>query len=241
MAAYLGGGRSDPASPAFLVPEAVALVMAVLFVRHTARARSPFISLRFLAGRGFGVMNLLNFLYGAAVLGFGPLVPLCAQNRYGLAPLAAGTVLTARAVGMVTVAGLAVFMLRRTGDRRPMAVGFALTIAGIAATALSPHGLTPYAWLAVTAGVCGAGMGIARPSSNNAMLQLAPESAASVAGLRGMFRQSGAITAVAITTSILARSSDPGLQQARIFLVFAVVMAAALPLILLVPDHRGRW
>jgi hypothetical protein len=62
-----------------------------------------------------------------------------------------------------------------------------------------------------------------------------------VAGLRGMFRQCGAITAVSITTAIVARSTDPGITQAHVFVVFAVVMIAALPLMLLVPEHRGRW
>jgi hypothetical protein len=84
-------------------------------------------------------------------------------------------------------------------------------------------------------------MGISTPSSNNATLQLAPEHAASVAGLRGMFRQAGSITAVSITAAILARSPDPGLAQAHVFLAFAAIMFGALPLILLVPDHRGRW
>ncbi len=239
--AYLGGGGSKAASPAFLVPEAVAVVTAVMFLRHTARAPSPFISLRFLVGPGFGIMNVLNFLYGAAVLGFAPLVPLYAEDRYGLRPLAAGTLLTARAVGMVTVAGLAVYLLRRTGYRWPMAVGFVLTACGLVGTAVTPHGLTPYAWLAVATGICGVGMGISTPSSNNATLQLAPEHAASVAGLRGMFRQSGSITAVSITAAVLARSGDPGAAQAQIFLVFAAILIVSLPLVVRVPEHRGRW
>jgi hypothetical protein len=56
-----------------------------------------------------------------------------------------------------------------------------------------------------------------------------------------MFRQAGAITAVSITSAILARSADPGIAQARVFLVFAAVVVGVLPLILLVPDHRGQW
>ncbi len=238
---YLGGVRSDPLSPYFLVPEFLAVAAAAAFVRHSARAQSPFISLRFLTGRGFGVMNLLNFLYGSAVLGFAPLVPLYAQDRYGLPALAAGTLLTARALGMITTAGLSVYLLRRTGYRWPIAVGFTLSAAGLLGTAVSPHGLSAYAWLAMTAGVCGIGMGISTPSSNNATLQLAPDHAAAVAGLRGMFRQSGAITAVSITSAIVARSADPGLAQAHVFLVFAATLIVALPLVLLVPEHRGRW
>ncbi len=238
---YLGGAHSDPLSAYFLVPECVAVVGATAFVRHSARAQSPFISLRFLTGRGFGVMNLLNFLYGSAVLGFAPLVPLYAEDRYGLPALAAGTLLTARAIGMIATAGLSVYLLRRTGYRWPIAVGFTLSAAGLAATAISPHWLATYAWLAVTTGICGVGMGISTPSSNNATLQLAPDHAAAVAGLRGMFRQSGAITAVSITAAILARSADPGLAQAHVFLIFAATLIAALPLVLLVPEHRGRW
>jgi EmrB/QacA subfamily drug resistance transporter len=238
---YLGGARSDPLNAYFLVPECVAVIAVTAFVRHSARAQSPFISLRFLTGRGFGVMNLINFLYGSSVLGFAPLIPLYAEDRYGLPALAAGTLLTARALGMIATAGLSVYLLRRTGYRWPIAVGFTLSAAGLAATAISPHGLGTYAWLAVTTGICGIGMGISTPSSNNATLQLAPDDAAAVAGLRGMFRQSGAITAVSITAAILARSADPGLAQAHVFLVFAAMLIAALPLVFLVPEHRGRW
>lgn len=239
--AYLGSGHSSAASPAFLLPEGVAVAGLIAFVRHSARAPSPFISITFLAGRGFGVMNLLNFLFGSAALGFGALVPLYAQERYGLPTLAAGTLLSARAVGMIATAGLAVFLLRRTGYRWPMAVGFTLTAVGLFATAASPAGLSAYGWMALAAGICGIGMGISTPASNNATLQMAPDQAAAVAGLRGMFRQSGSITAVSITAAIAARSADPGLAQAHVFVVFGVILLCSLPLILAVPEHRGNW
>jgi EmrB/QacA subfamily drug resistance transporter len=238
---YLGGSRSNPLSWYFLVPIGIAVGAAVAFVRHSARAASPFVSLRFLTGRGFGGMNLLNFLYGSAVIGFGPLVPLYAQTRFHLAALPAGTLLTARAVGMIGVAALSVWMLRRTGYRWPIAAGFVLCATGMVATAASPHWLTTYAWLALATAVCGVGMGVATPAANNATLQLAPEHAAAVAGLRGMFRQAGAITAVSVTAAIVARSSDPAMAQARTFVVFAAILLCSLPLVLLVPEHRGRW
>jgi EmrB/QacA subfamily drug resistance transporter len=239
--AYLGSGGSSAVDPAFLLPEGVAVVALIAFIRHSARAPSPFISITFLAGRGFGVMNLLNFLYGSAALGFGALVPLYAQERYGLPTLAAGTLLSARAVGMIATAGLAVFLLRRTGYRWPMAVGFTLTAVGLFATAASPVGLSAYGWMALAAGICGIGMGVSTPASNNATLQMAPDQAAAVAGLRGMFRQSGSITAVSITAAIAARSADPGLAQAHVFVVFGVILLCSLPLILAVPEHRGNW
>ena len=84
-------------------------------------------------------------------------------------------------------------------------------------------------------------MGVAVPAANNASLQLAPDQVAAIAGLRGMFRQSGAITAVSVTTAIVARSSHPGMDEAHVFLVFAVLLVVMLPLIKLVPDHHGNW
>ena len=245
LAAMLGvgllGDGSSPASPLFLGLEGLAVVGLILFARHTVRAAAPFISAQYLVGRGFGVMNLINFLFGASVLGFAALVPLYAQQRYGLGTLAAGTLLSARGVGAIGAAGVAVVLLRRTGYRWPMLVGFSLTAAGLVGMAISPHGLTPYVWLSLAAGLTGLGMGLSTPASNNATLQLAPEQTAAIAGLRGMFRQSGAITAVSLTAAVLARSAHPSLAQARIFLVFAVIMVAVLPLLKLVPEHRGRW
>ena len=237
---YLGSGQIPLYSPVFLGSEAVALVALCAFVRHSRRAAAPFVPYRLLRGRGFGIMNLINLVYGAAALGFSALVPLYAQDRYHIAPLGAGTLLTARAVGMIAVAGVAAMALRRTGYRLPMIIGFAVLAGGLLMMSLSP-GLSPYAWLAIAAAITGFGMGLSVPASNNASLQLAPDQVAAIAGLRGMFRQSGSIIAVSVTTAIMARSSHPGLVQAHVFVVFAILLIALLPLIRLVPDHHGNW
>jgi EmrB/QacA subfamily drug resistance transporter len=238
---YLGDGHAGLDSPGFLVPAVVAVLAIWLFVRHANTAAAPFIPPRLLRGRGFGVMNLINFLYGSAVMGFAALVPLYATERYGIATLESGTLLTARAVGIIAVAGLAAFALRRTGYRWPMVAGFGLTAVGLVAMAVPPMGLSPYSWLAVAACLTGIGMGMATPSSNNASLQLAPDQVAAIAGLRGMFRQAGSITAVSITTAILDRSTTPGITQAYVFGVFAILLVVAVPFIFLVPEHRGNW
>ena len=106
-----------------------------------------------------------------------------------------------------------------------------------------PAAISPYAWLAIGAGLTGFGMGLSVPASNNASLQLAPDQVAAIAGLRGMFRQSGAITAVSVTTAVIARSTraDAGIMQAHVFLVFAAILLLMLPLVRFVPEHRGNW
>lgn len=237
----LGNASTQLLHPAFLVSEVLALVLAVLFVQHTRKSAAPFIPWRLLRGKGFGIMNLINFWFGTAALGFGALLPLYAEARFGFDGLEGGTLLTARAVGMICVAGLAVLALRRTGCRLPIVIGFLLVAGGLVGLAFAPVGSSSYGWLAVATGVTGLGMGLAVPASNNASLQLARDHLAAVAGLRGMFRQSGSIVAVSISTAVLARSSDAGATQAYIFLVFAIMLVCITPLVRLVPEHRGRW
>ncbi|NEA37427.1 MFS transporter [Streptomyces sp. SID13031] len=237
----LGSSGASPADPLFIAAEVIAVTLGLLFVRHARRNAAPFIPVNLLRGGGFGAMNAINFLFGAAVLGFGALVPLYAESRYGIQPLQAGTLLTARAVGMICVAGLAVFALRRTGYRAPMIGGFLLVAGGMTLMAIAPHGLTPYGWLALAAGITGVGMGLSIPASNNASLQLAPDQISAIAGLRGMFRQSGGIVAVSVTTALLSHSANGGLAQAYSFVIFAAVLVLIIPFTLLVPDHRGSW
>lgn len=237
---YLGSGAIPLYSPVFLASEAVAAVALVLFVRHSRTAPAPFVPYRLLRGRGFGVMNVINLVYGAGALGFSALVPLYAQDRYHLNALSSGTLLTARGVGMIAVAGVAAMTLRRTGYRLPMIVGFGVLAAGLGMMSLSPV-LSPYAWLAIAAGLTGCGMGLSVPAANNASLQLAPDQVAAIAGLRGMFRQSGSIIAVSVTTAIIARSHQPGLVQAHVFVVFVVLLVLTVGLVRFVPEHKGNW
>jgi hypothetical protein len=139
------------------------------------------------------------------------------------------------------MAVIAAFAIRYTGYRLPMVIGYGLSSVGLFGLSVQPLFGTPYGWLALTAALTGVGMGIATPASNNATLQTSTGDVAAIAGLRAMYRHTGSITAVSISTAIAARASDPGLAQARVFAVFAAVLACVLPLILFVPDHRGAW
>ena len=122
-----------------------------------------------------------------------------------------------------------------------MVGGFVLVAGGMTLMSVAPHGLTPYAWLAMAAGITGIGMGLSIPASNNASLQLAPDQISAIAGLRGMFRQSGGIVAVSVTTAILNHATDAGTTQAHSFVVFAAILLLMIPITFLVPDHRGTW
>jgi EmrB/QacA subfamily drug resistance transporter len=238
---YLGAAGSSWLAPQFVLGLLVGLGALAGFVRHAARAADPFIPLRLLRGSGFAVMNLINFFFGVTVLGLATLVPLYAQDRYGIDVLSAGTLLTARAVGMIAVAGLATFALRRTGYRRPMLLGFLICVVGLVLIAVPATGLSPYTWLAIATAITGLGMGVSIPASNNAIMHLAPADTGAIAGLRGMFRQAGGITGLSVVTAVLARSGNPGLAQAWALVGLAGVLLCLVPLIWIVPEHRGSW
>jgi MFS family permease len=224
-----------------LVPELLGVGLVVAFLRHARRAAAPFIPSRLLLGSGFGIMNLINFLFGCSALGFGALVPLYAHDRYGISSLSAATLLIGRAIGMIAVAAAAVFALRRTGYRLPMVAGSVVIAIGLVLMAIQPlGGISPFWWLFGTSALIGIGLGTSIPASNNAILNLAEGEVAAVAGLRGMFRQSGGIAAVSVSTAILARSTHPGTALAAVLAVFAALMVACIPLMFLVADQRGR-
>jgi EmrB/QacA subfamily drug resistance transporter len=238
---YLGEAGASASSPLFVAPMIAGLLGLALFGRHIRRVPEPFIAPRLIAGRGFGAVNVINILYGGAVAGLLALVPLYAVNRYRISALGSGTLLTAEGIAVITLSSLAAMGLRRTGYRLPLYIGSACTAIGIAGLAIHPAGLSPYAWLAMTACVIGTGTGFSSPASRNAGLQLAPDQSAALAALRSTGRQVGQIATVSITTTIIAQSASPGQLQAKVFLVFAVLLTVCLPVIARVPEHRGSW
>jgi EmrB/QacA subfamily drug resistance transporter len=239
----IGNSQTTFYDPAFLVPEAAALVLLYLFVRHTKRSAEPFIPMRLLRAKGFAVMNSLNLLWGVAGFGVASLAPLYAEDRYHLAALSAGTLLAARGFGAIVVGAAAAMALRRTGYRIPLVAGFTVVAIGTVAMAIAPRlGLSPYVWLSIGAGLTGLGNGIANPASRNACLQVAPDEVAAITGLRQMFVYMGIIFSVSTVTAILNRSADPGMAQAHVLWVVAgLLVLVMVPLVFRVPEHKGSW
>lgn len=213
-------------------------VLAAAFVLSQERSPNPVISPALLRRREFGIVNGLNLLYGACALGVFSLVPLFAEEAYGLGPLQAGTLLTARAIGMVVMAVAASMALRRFGYRLPMVAGFLLVGVGLFLVATSPTGLGPYAWLGLASIACGMGIGISGPASNNAAIELLPDQVAAISGLRGMFRQVGGIMGISVAALLVTELGSPARTLRFTFLGLAALIVAAIPLIAGVPERR---
>jgi EmrB/QacA subfamily drug resistance transporter len=231
-------GDGGPRSPLPWSLLAVGGLLAAAFVVHERRAAQPILPLPLLRRPAFAVVNGINVLYGAAAFGVFSLVPLFAQLAYGLSPLAAGSLLSVRAVGMASLSVASSMLLRRVGYRAPMVVGFLVLAAGLTLISLPPA-ISPFAWLGLSALVCGVGVGIAGPPSNNAAIQLMPDQVAAISGLRAMFRQTGGILAITLTAVTIGSGPGEAGALGHVFLVFGVLTVLAVPAIVGVPERSG--
>lgn len=239
---FLGAERAGPWSVAFVVPSIVAGVSLWLFFRHINRLANAFIVPRLIYGSKFGPVNLFNAIYGGFTMGAMALIPVYAENRYGLGALNSGTLLVAQGIATVLLSVATALALRRIGHRLPLYVGSTVIAAGMFLLARAPaFGLSPYTWLAGSAFLVGLGSGTINPASRIAGLQLAPEQSSSLAALRSLFLQVGSIVTISIATAILAVSGKPGAVQASMYEAFAVLLIAMLPLIRKIPEHHGSW
>ncbi len=238
----LGEDSAHLRALAFIVPLAVAVAALAAFFAHIKRSAQPFIAPRLIHGPGFGAVNLINAIFGGIPTGAVALMPLYATNRYGIDALRAGTLLAGQAAATTLLSVAAALLLRHTGYRLPLRVGGVIAAAGVGLLALGPPGaISPYAWLGGAAALVGAGRGMLNPASRNAGLQLAPDQAPTAAALRSMGMNFGTITTVAVATAFIAGAAHPGEIQAGVYAAAALCLAAALPLIGRVSDHRGAW
>lgn len=218
----------------------LSFVLLVFFLRSSKKKEKPFIPIRLMTGEGFFQVNLIN-VAGGMTQGIIVLIPLYATVRYGIGALGSGTLLTAEGLIAVLVSIFAVWVLRRTGYRKPIVVGLACNALGAILLSVPYFGPSPYAWLAFAAGIIGLGMGWLSPASRNAGLQLLPRQAPTLAALRTMCMQFGAIATVSITTAVLAHAADPVAWHTWMNVFWALLLLLLIFVARRVPEHHGAW
>lgn len=215
------------------------LCLIGVFLFQQRRASQAILPPALLQRREFVVINGINVFYGAAAFGIFSLAPLYAQIRYGQSPLAAGALLSVRAVGMAVLSVITAMLLRYVGYRKPMIVGFVLLAIGLFLLSVPAPGNHPILWLGLSAVICGLGIGVAGPPSNNASIRLMPDQVAAISGLRAMFRMTGGIMAITITTALIGTGGAEAEALGRSFAVFALIAILVAPAILAVPERTA--
>jgi EmrB/QacA subfamily drug resistance transporter len=221
------------------------LVLAVAFVLHVRDTEDAVMDYRLLARRPFLAANAYNFLFGAVTMGFYSFIPYYAVVKYGLTPFQSAAVLSPRAVVVAVTSMLASLSIKRLGYRVPMLAGmllvgvnFVLMAQGWSSVGVGGIGLDGFWLLAVMIAIGGLGMGVANPASNNAGIDQAPDKAASITGIRGMFRLAGGTISISCVVLALSLFPDQAAGLDTIFLVFAAILLVTVPLVLMIPEPR---
>ncbi|MGV8964066.1 MAG: MFS transporter [Candidatus Saccharimonadaceae bacterium] len=239
---YLGKGISYIYSPLFSGFILLSIAFFTMFFRHLKRVKSPFINPRFIYGKGFGAVNIVNFIHTGMVIGAASLIPFYAVTRYGISELHSGTLLVMEGIASVLLSVIMSIYLRRTGYRMPLYIGSVILAIGVALLSFEPlQGISPYVWLSMSTFLVGIGFGVMSPAARNAGIQLAPEQSANLAAIRSLGLQMGQILSIAVATSIIASATVPGKAQAFVYVALSIILFISIPVMSRVPENKGSW
>ncbi|MFC2065973.1 MFS transporter [Chloroflexota bacterium] len=224
------------------------ILFLVMFVYRCKNHQGAVFSFQMLADRPFLAANLFNFAYGAcAENGVMSLLPLYAVSVYGLGVLESGLAVTPRSLGVFAISIVASLSIMKWGYRRPIILGTLVIALGLVLLALEPGvmtlgeiGLPPIAIVMLLALVVGIGGGMVNPTANNASVDLMPEKAASITGLRQIFRRIGQTTGIAVSTLVLESSASIPQGFTRLFIGFAILTLVSIVAVFSIPARPKR-
>ena len=202
-------------TPTLWVMLGASVGLFALFAWQERRVAEPVIDLALVTRHPFAVVNVHNLLFGACVWGSFAFVPYYASVQYGMSPFeewrdpdaALGHGDPARHDDEPPDV--------RLGYRTPIVIGLALISVsnvilgqGWAGDELGVVSIAPFVLMAFVVGLAGVGSGLVMPASNNAAMDLLPERAGVISGMRGVFRSTGGILGTAAIVVILSLSED---------------------------------
>jgi EmrB/QacA subfamily drug resistance transporter len=212
---------------------AAGVVLAAIFVAWQLRARSPMVPMRLFRSRAFSSAIAASFLFYAAMYGTLFFLPQFLEVAQGHGPLGVGLRLLPWTATLFLFAPLGGGLVNRIGERPLVVVGLGLQAAGMAWIGLIAGPDLAYANLIVPLVMAGAGVSMAMPAAQNAVLSAvaAPE-IGKASGIFNMSRFLGGVFGVAVQVAVFAATGGVGSpQQFSVGFVAAIAMAAVLSLL----------
>ncbi len=210
-------GRVDSAgllSPGFLIPAAVGLLAAILFVAVERRAPNPVVPLIMFSHPSFRVANALTASVYGALFGALFLISLFLQQTMRLTPTEAGLALLPFAIGLVVGSPLGERVATGRGPRVPVAAGCVMAGAALAAIALFNPGV---AGIIVAAGLAGFGLGgAAGPLMATVVDSVELRRAGVAGGVNAAVSRAAAIGAIAVLGLVASQAFKHSLDNQQI-------------------------
>jgi EmrB/QacA subfamily drug resistance transporter len=187
-----------------LVESAAAAVILAAFIAWQLRAKAPMLDVRMFARGSFRVASAMLAVTFFALFGALFVLTQYLQLVQGYSPLRAGFAATPFAASMAATAAASSVLAVRVGARLTIALGLTAMAVGLGGLALvSPT--TPFAYLAVTMMITGAGMGLVMaPASEVTLASVSPAAAAGVPSVNGVVRELGGTLGIAVVGSIVS-------------------------------------
>ena len=227
------GNGAGWTNPEVLAALAVGILLSIAFVAWERRALQPMVPVRFFRSRAFSAGNVASFFFFATLYGALFFMAQFFQTAQGHGPLAAGLRMLPWTATLFVVAPIAGSLVNRVGERSFIVAGLLLQAIGMAWVALIAAPEVAYIELVAPLVISGAGVSMAMPAAQNAVLSaVAPTEIGKASGIFNMLRFLGGVFGVAATVAVFA--STGGFGSAAAFSTgFASVMGTCAALSLL--------
>ena len=182
---------------------AAGLAALVAFVFVERRAAEPMLPPRMFARRGFSAGTASNFLFSASLFSAVFFMAQFQQLSLGQGPLDSGLRLLPWTGTLFIVAPIAGALTNRIGERTLVTLGLSMQAAGMAwIAAIASPGMTYWHMIAPLV-IAGAGISMAIPSAQNAVMNaVAPDDLGKASGAYMTTRQLGGVFGLAIAAAV---------------------------------------
>jgi EmrB/QacA subfamily drug resistance transporter len=188
-----------------------AFALAVAFVAWEMWAHEPMVPMRLFGSRAFAAGNMASFLYHSSLYGTLFFMAQFLQSAQGNGPLGAGLRLLPWTATLFVVAPLAGGFINRIGERPLVVVGLLLQAVGLAWIALIAAPALAYVNLVAPLVLAGAGISMAMPAAQNAVLSsVAVSEIGKASGTFNMLRFLGGVFGIAVLVAVFARAGSLG-------------------------------
>jgi EmrB/QacA subfamily drug resistance transporter len=209
------GNGAGWSSPEVVVTLGAGLLLAAAFVAWELGACEPMVPMRFFPSRAFALGIAASFFFYASMYGVLFFLPQFLQTAQGHGPLGAGLRLLPWTATLLVVAPIAGALVNRVGERPLVVTGLILQALGMAWIGLVVTPDLAYAQLVAPLILAGAGVSMAMPGAQNAVLSSVTASEVGKAsGTFNMLRYLGGVFGIAILVAVFAQAGNFGSAQA---------------------------
>jgi EmrB/QacA subfamily drug resistance transporter len=209
------GNDAGWTSPEVVAALVAGFLLAVAFVVWELRASAPVLPMRLFRLRAFSSGNAASFLYSASLYGTVFFMAQFLQTAQGHGPLGAGLRLLPWTATLLVFAPIAGTLVNRVGERSLIVFGLILQSIGMAWIALIAAPDLAYATLVAPLIVAGAGVSMAMPAAQNAVLSsVAQTEIGKASGTFNTLRFLGGVYGIALAVAVFASYGNFGSPQA---------------------------